>query len=91
VAQFLGGGIDEEVQADVVGFMERLIHNCGPQPRRGRRTRRKYLQADRQFLPTDSYRDDAVYDLFISLGWWWIRQSTRTNRGCAVFPPVNTI
>ncbi len=41
VAQFLGGGIDEEVQADVVGFMERLIHNCGPQPRRGRRTRRK--------------------------------------------------
>jgi hypothetical protein len=41
VAQFLGGSVDEEVQADVVGFMERLIHNCGPQPRRGRRTRRK--------------------------------------------------
>jgi len=41
VAQFLSGGLNEELQADVVGFMEHLIRVCESGSKRERRTKRK--------------------------------------------------
>ena len=41
VARFLAGRLDEEVQADVAGFMARLLQSCESQPRRGRSASRK--------------------------------------------------
>jgi hypothetical protein len=45
VARFLSRGrrrnLDEQVQADVVGSVQRLVQICESQPRRGRRTTRK--------------------------------------------------
>jgi hypothetical protein len=40
VARFIGGAANESVQADVAGFMERLMRICEPKPRR-RRTRQR--------------------------------------------------
>jgi hypothetical protein len=40
-AQFLRGATDDEIQADVVGFITRLVQACEIRPRRGREPNRK--------------------------------------------------
>jgi hypothetical protein len=41
VAQFLRGTNDDDIQADVVGFVTRLVQACEARPRRGRGAKRK--------------------------------------------------
>lgn len=41
VAQFLRGTIDDDIQADVAGFVTRLVRACEARPRRGRGAKRK--------------------------------------------------